>query len=73
MKKVEDYRKHVDECRAMAGRSRSPEERQMLLNMADTWESLAVNREGQIARQKRMAAIESDPGGQVRRQQETRD
>jgi hypothetical protein len=63
MKKVEEYRAHVAECRAMARRSRCPDERQMLLKMADTWDSLALNRQGQIARQECLVAIESGPGG----------
>jgi hypothetical protein len=31
MKKISDYRKHVDECHALLCGGRSPEERQMLL------------------------------------------
>jgi hypothetical protein len=58
MKKVEDYRRHAQDCRLMANRSRSPEERGMLTNMAQTWDSLAVNCEEHIARTKRMAALE---------------
>jgi hypothetical protein len=60
MQKVEDYRDHADECRAMARRSRTPEERAMLLNMAKTWDDLATHRVEQIARKKRIAAL---PGG----------
>jgi hypothetical protein len=52
MQKVEDYRKHADECRAMA--PRSPEERDMLLNMARTWDDLASHRAAQITRHQRM-------------------
>jgi hypothetical protein len=63
MKKVEDYRQHAVECRQMANRSRSPEERAMLSNMADTWQSLASDREAQLARQTGLAAIETGPGG----------
>jgi hypothetical protein len=44
MKKVEDYRAHAGECRLMANRSRSPEDKAMLMNMAATWESLAADR-----------------------------
>lgn len=63
MKKAEEYHQHAIECRALATRSRSPEERQMLLNMAATWESLAADREAQIARQKRLDALEKSGGG----------
>jgi hypothetical protein len=58
MKKIEDYRQHADECRSLANRSRSAEERDMLLNMAQTWDSLAVDRGTHIARQKRLADLE---------------
>jgi hypothetical protein len=41
MKKVEDYRAHADECRSLANRANSPEDKALLMNMAATWESLA--------------------------------
>jgi hypothetical protein len=63
MKKVEGYRQHAKECRSMANRSRSPEEKAMLLNMASTWYSLADDREAHIERQKRLAALESGADG----------
>jgi hypothetical protein len=44
MKNVEDYRRHAEECRQLAARARSPEEREMILNMAITWEELAEGR-----------------------------
>jgi hypothetical protein len=61
MKKVEDYRRHAAECRTMANRTRRPEDKGMLMNMAAAWESLAVNRETEIARQRRMAKFEGRP------------
>jgi hypothetical protein len=51
MQTIEQYRQHGEECRAMARRSRSPEERAMLLNMAKTWDDLAAYRAAQIARE----------------------
>jgi hypothetical protein len=62
MKKVEDYRQHGAECRSMANRSRSPEEREMLLNMARTWDLLATDRVAHIERQKRIAAMGETAG-----------
>jgi hypothetical protein len=62
MKKVEDYRQHASECRSLANRARSQEEREMLLKMAGTWDSLAADRMEHLARQKRVAAF--DNGGQ---------
>ena len=45
MKTIEDYRQHADECRQLASRARTPKERDMILNMAATWEVLAKSRE----------------------------
>jgi hypothetical protein len=45
MKKVEDYRRHAKECRTLAKKARSDEERKQLLVMGDTWERLAIERE----------------------------
>jgi len=44
MRKVSQYRQHAKECRGLANQSRSPEHRQMPLNIAATWESLANDR-----------------------------
>ena len=44
MNKVSDYLKHAAECRALANRARSAEERVMILKMAVTWEELAEAR-----------------------------
>jgi hypothetical protein len=63
MQTTEQYRQHGDECRAMARRSRSPEERAMLLKIAETWDELATHREAQIARQQRMTDIATGAGG----------
>jgi hypothetical protein len=57
MKKVEDYRSHAEECRTMARRARSAQERDMLINMARTWDDLSIHRAEQIARQKRIRAL----------------
>ena len=48
MKKVSEYLGHVEECRALARHARSPQDREMLLNMAASWESLAEAREKQL-------------------------
>jgi hypothetical protein len=42
VKKVSDYRKHVEACRALLRTAQTREHRDMLLKMADTWEALAV-------------------------------
>jgi hypothetical protein len=57
MKKAVHYRTHADECRMMARRATSAEHRVMLLSMASTWESLALDREAHLARQDRIAKL----------------
>jgi hypothetical protein len=58
MKKIEHYHVRAAECRSMANRARSPEDKAMLMNMAATWESLAVDRHRIIARQARIDELE---------------
>jgi hypothetical protein len=60
MKKAEDYRAHAAECRELAARG-DERSRQQLLQMAETWESLAVEREKKLARQDRIRALEGPP------------
>lgn len=62
MRKIEDYRKHAEECRVMAGRAASEREREMLLDMAKTWESLAHDREEQKKRLVRMERLDQIGG-----------
>ena len=45
MKSIEEYLRHANECRALASRARTPEERETILKMAATWEDLARWRE----------------------------
>jgi hypothetical protein len=66
MQKVEGFRKHAEECRTLAGRARSLQECDMLLNMATTWDELTKAREQQIAQQQRIKGVASGPGGDAR-------
>jgi hypothetical protein len=66
MQKVEAYRKHGEECRTLAERARSSDEREMLLDMAKTWEGLETARMAQISQQQRMKDIAAGPGGEDR-------
>jgi hypothetical protein len=50
MRKVSDYRKHAEECRKLMRGAKTPEHREMLHQMAETWESLAESREKQLQR-----------------------
>jgi hypothetical protein len=60
MKKAEEYRAHAEECRQLAARG-DGRAREQLLKMAETWESLALDREANKSRQERIRALEADP------------
>jgi hypothetical protein len=45
VKKASEYRKHAQECRALAKRMEHGEQRDQLLAMAQTWDGLAEQRE----------------------------
>ena len=59
MSKVSEYRQHAKECRVLAHKSRSSEHRDMLLNMAATWESLPADRIKTAEGLKRIAILEA--------------
>jgi hypothetical protein len=44
MRTVAEYRRHAEECEALAKTAKSPEEREMIAEMADTWRMLADQR-----------------------------
>jgi hypothetical protein len=45
VKKSSDYRKHAEECRALAKGMKHAGQREQLLAMAKTWERLAEQRD----------------------------
>ena len=45
MQKLDEYRKHARECRALAKQMEQGEHRDQLVKMAETWEVLAAERE----------------------------
>jgi hypothetical protein len=49
MQKVSDYRLRAEECRALAAEARSQQHRDMLLDMAATWDMLANARARNLA------------------------
>jgi hypothetical protein len=48
MKKASEYRRHAEECRLLARNANSEEHRELLINMAATWDSLADERERKV-------------------------
>jgi hypothetical protein len=59
MRKIEDYRRHAAECRDMAQRANGQEQREMLLSMAATWDSLAAGREESLKRLQRIEKLDA--------------
>lgn len=45
MKKASKYRLHALECRSLASQANSDEHRKQLMAMAETWETLADDRD----------------------------
>jgi hypothetical protein len=41
---VEEYRRHADECDALARTARTTEQREQIRKIAETWRKLAVER-----------------------------
>lgn len=60
MKTVVDYRRHAEECRALAKQMKVGEQRDQLLKMAETWETLANERQRTL-RVGAQAGEKSDP------------
>ena len=42
---IRDYLRHADECEVLARKATSADQRQMILDMAETWRLLAKQRE----------------------------
>jgi len=54
MKKASEYRRHAEECRALA-KSMTGQQREQLLGMAATWERLAEDRAALVNRHPELA------------------
>jgi len=59
VKQVEEYRKHAEECRAMASKMRNAPQRDQLLRLAEQWESLADDRQNMLRQQAKLAESDS--------------
>ena len=56
MKKAAEYRHHAQECRTLARNAQNGEHRTSLLNVAETWEALAAERERLLRQQESVEA-----------------
>ena len=63
MKSVQDYRDHASECRALARKARSEEERVQLLTMAATWDGLAGERKTLVSERPKEAQVSTSSAG----------
>ena len=66
MKKASEYRKHADECRQMMTAA-TGEQREMLEEMAKTWDGLADDREPRVTQKERIAELEANDERNKRR------
>ena len=55
MKKASEYRQHAEECRALAMTMDQGEHRSQLLEMAATWDKLAIERSELVRRHPELA------------------
>ncbi|HYJ85152.1 MAG TPA: hypothetical protein VEW46_03790 [Pyrinomonadaceae bacterium] len=57
MQTIENYLQHAAECRQLAARARTPEDREMILKMVETWEELAAAREKMLKSRERAQSL----------------
>jgi hypothetical protein len=57
MKKVQDYQARAEQCRQLASRARTAEDRNAMLKMADAWEELARSREAMLEKKVRISRL----------------
>jgi hypothetical protein len=55
IKKAAEYRRHAEECRALARNMATEQERTQFLEISATWESLALDRENFNAQHPQLA------------------
>ena len=60
MKKIEDYLRHAEECRAMAVQTSNPDHKAKLAEMVKTWEILAETRKAALARKRILGELKAD-------------
>jgi hypothetical protein len=58
VKKASEYRKHAEECRNLARQVPEGPQREQLLEMARTWDSLANDRDNLIQKHPEIALVD---------------
>ena len=64
MKTAAEYKKHAEECRVLARQMPDGEQRDQLLEMARTWDSLADTREGLVRNHPELSTGDAEAAGQ---------
>ncbi len=64
MRTVREYQRHAEECDALAAKATSPDQRQMILDMANTWRLLAAQRRQKLVKEA-VARHRADPIGRT--------
>jgi hypothetical protein len=59
LRKISEYFDHADECRQMAKQAANPDHAATLENMAQTWETLAKEREQLLATRDRIENLDT--------------
>ncbi len=63
MRTLQEYQRHAEDCEALAKKALSPEQREAIAQMAETWRMLANQRQRKLARRASQNALlnEVDP------------
>ena len=65
MQRTREYQDRAEECRRLAKRAKSPEEREALVKMAAHWEDLANSRSEHVEQKERLARLDGNPRNQM--------
>jgi hypothetical protein len=65
LKTAAEYKNYADECRALAKQMPQGEQRNQLLQMAETWDTLATEREQLLRRHPEIDTSKNLPNSQV--------
>jgi len=65
MQRRREYQDRAEECRRLAKRARSPEEREALFKMAAHWDALANSRSEHVEQKERLARLGDNTRNQM--------
>jgi hypothetical protein len=62
MKKASEYFRNAEECKKLIATTSDPQHKTMLHRMAETWDSLAADRQRTVAQKQRIPNLEENDG-----------